>query len=140
YSNLYFEEEEKLEVTENSGPDESDLLNWWFHLTNRQNVIFNSALLGLVIFTNFCVSHPYFMGKFRSGMNVRVAVTRLVYEKALRVTNQAVQRITVGKIVNLISNDASRFEWGSIFFGYIYLSPLETVVGIFLLYQYIGRS
>src|SRR5699024_3264561 len=107
---------------------------------NRQNVILNSCLLGLVMFANFCVSHPYFISKYRYAMHVRVAITRLVYSKALKVTNPAIQRITVGKIVNLISNDASRFDAAYFYVDFLYLAPLETAVGIFLLYQYIGRS
>lgn len=55
-------------------------------------------------------------------------------------TGSAVQRITTGKITNLISNDASRFDLAYIFVGYIYLSPIETTIGIWLLYGYIGRS
>ena len=55
-------------------------------------------------------------------------------------TNSALQRITTGQVTNLISNDANRFDMGYIYACYLYLSPIETVVGIWLLYTYLGRS
>lgn len=155
YSNRYFEEEINETVNSFNGTllvfsssiqtsraNSTDLLFDWFNvqLNNRQYVIFFSALLALVIFVNVCISHPYFFFQFRYGMNVRVALTRLVFEKALRVTNNTVQRITIGKIVNLISNDANRFDIAYIYVGFVYCAFLETAVGLFFMYQYVGWS
>lgn len=61
-------------------------------------------------------------------------------QKALKITSGALQRITSGRVTNLISNDANRFDMGYIYACYIYLSPIETVVGIWILYLYINRS
>ena len=40
----------------------------------------------------------------------------------------------------MISNDANRFDIAYIYVGFIYCALLETAVGIFFMYQYIGWS
>lgn len=145
YSTKYFEQI----ISENEMPNAdqnatmfdaaANNLGSWFNFTNRQNVILYSALLALMIFVNVFWSHPYFMTTYRYGMNVRVAVTRLVYEKALRVSNNCVQRFTIGTLVNLISNDANRFDMAYIYTGYIHTSMIILTVSMLLIYQYIGR-
>ena len=120
--------------------DSSTFLNQWLQYTNRQNVILYSAILSLMVMVNILVPHPFFMAKYRFGMQVRSAITRLVYEKALRVTNQAVQRFTVGKIVNLISNDVNRFDVCFVNIEFSYLALVETGVAMTILYIYFGRA
>ena len=49
------------------------------------------------------------------------------------------QNITQGRIVNLISNDAAKFDVVFIYFEFMYLAIFETAVAMFFLYLYIGR-
>lgn len=86
FANLFYEElkanEMNLTKTENFTlyHNNGDLVDSdWFKLSNRENVILNSLLLGLMIFINFLISHPAFMCEYRYGMHCRVAVTRLIY-------------------------------------------------------------
>ncbi|KPM02613.1 ABC transporter-like protein 1 [Sarcoptes scabiei] len=79
---------------------------------------------------NFVISHPYFMENFRTGLHVRVGLTRLIYEKALKVSNTAVQRNTIGRIVNLISTDASRFDICFTAVYFFYCAIIHCAVGI----------
>ena len=108
------------------------------NLSDRALVILYTVLLALIILINVLVSHPYFFVQFRYGMNIRVAITKLVYDKVLRVTNQAVHRITVGKVVNLLSTDANRFDIAYIYVGFVYCALIETAIGVYFLYLYIG--
>lgn len=132
YSNRYFEDVSEDEIV----VDDSDLLN----MTHRQSIMLYSGLLCVIVFANFFISHPYYMGKFRYGMDIRVAVSRLIYAKALRITTSTVQRSTIGKIVNLISNDVNRFDIAYIYLSYTYLGPLITIVSLFAMYQFIQWS
>ncbi|OTF76593.1 hypothetical protein BLA29_005013, partial [Euroglyphus maynei] len=84
--------------------------------------------------------HPYFMCNFRVGMNIRVALTKLIYDKSLRLSQSAIQRITIGKIVNLISTDASRFDASFMANYFIIGGPLHLIVAISFLYLYIGKA
>lgn len=104
----------------------------------KQQVILWSLLLAAVILGNLLLLHPYFFALFRYGMNIRVAVTRLVFEKALKVSTNAVQRSTVGRIVNLISNDANRFEVAYVYVTFVLCALPETFVAIACMYYYIG--
>lgn len=105
---------------------------------NYQNVINWSLILAAVILGNLLLLHPYFFALFRYGMNIRVAVTRLVFSKALKVSTNAVQRSTVGRIVNLISNDANRFEVAYVYVTFVVCALPETFVAIACIYYYIG--
>ncbi len=104
----------------------------------KQNVILYSLLLAAVILGNLLLLHPYFFALFRYGMNIRVSVTRLVFEKALKVSTNAVQRSTVGRIVNLISNDANRFEVAYVYVTFVFCALPETLVALACMYYYIG--
>ncbi|KAF7494109.1 Multidrug resistance-associated protein 4 [Sarcoptes scabiei] len=117
-------------------------INWLSFLaistTNHlHNAYFFAALLCSTIMVNFVINHPYFMENFRTGLHVRVALTRLIYEKALKVSNTAVQRNTIGRIVNLISTDASRFDICFTAVYFFYCAIIHCAVGMFFLYIYL---
>lgn len=117
-------------------------INWLSFLaistTNHlHNAYFFAALLCSTIMINFVISHPYFMENFRTGLHVRVGLTRLIYEKALKVSNTAVQRNTIGRIVNLISTDASRFDICFTAVYFFYCAIIHCAVGMFFLYIYL---
>ena len=90
FANLFYEEAKTSSIASGNATflqdslkadnNNSDLINRWFELSSRDNVILNSLFLGLMIFLNFCISHPVFMAEYRYGMHCRVAVTRLIYE------------------------------------------------------------
>lgn len=72
-------------------------------------------------------------------MHIRVAVSRLIFEKAMRVSTNSVQRNTIGKIVNLVSNDANRFDIAYIYVGFVYCALLETTVGMSVSFSSLNR-
>lgn len=146
YSNLYHEEQidEKLNNgTTSSQPTalalKSNFIENLLQLSNRQFVIFFSVLLGILTLLNILISHPYFMLKWRLGMRIRIALSRLIYEKSLKVTTETVQRTTVGRITNLVANDAARFDSVFIYSEFLYMSFLEAPVAMIFLYFYIRR-
>lgn len=44
----------------------------------------------------------------------------------------------MGQVVNLLSNDVNRFDVASVFFHYLWLGPLETLVIAYFTYEELG--
>jgi ATP-binding cassette subfamily C (CFTR/MRP) protein 4 len=62
------------------------------------------------------------------GMKIRIACCSLVYRKLLKLKKTTVQKITLGQIVNLLSNDAQRFDQVFAFLHFSWISPLKIIV------------
>lgn len=82
----------------------------------------------------------YTMIAFHTGMRIRVAVCSLIYRKALRLSRTALGQTAPGKVVNLLSNDVSRFDLVSIFVNAMWSAPLLTIIIAVMLYLEIGYS
>lgn len=142
YANLYREELEKKSQMLTGNKNFTNLFEEKVDssgLSNKQNVYLYSGVLGLAVVLNFILSHPNYIEMHRMGMHYRICVSRLVYEKALRISNGNVQKNTVGKIVNLISNDASRSDITFAFVFALFTAPVTAAVGLWLLSTYMGK-
>ncbi|XP_050058893.1 ATP-binding cassette sub-family C member 4-like isoform X5 [Aphis gossypii] len=93
------------------------------------------ALLMVMILSHFGVEK-----NLECGMKMRVSSCSLIYRKALRLSQKSLEEITTGKVINLISNDVSRFDQGMTILHYIWIGPLTTVVVTYFLWQEIGVS
>lgn len=67
-------------------------------------------------------------------MKVRIAVCSAVYRKALRLSKTALGDTSPGKVVNLLSNDVSRFDIVSVFVHSMWSAPLLTLIVGYLLW------
>lgn len=86
------------------------------------------------------LNHPYTMGVSHLGMKVRISVCSLIYRKVLRLNKASLKDTPVGQLVNLFSNDVSRFDYASVFINHIWVAPIQACVVAYLLYQKIGIS
>ncbi|CAG9761169.1 unnamed protein product [Ceutorhynchus assimilis] len=75
---------------------------------------------------------------FIVGLHVRTILTSAIYRKSLRISNAARKDKTVGEIVNLMSNDAQKFQELVIFVNMLWSAPISIVLAIFFLYQELG--
>lgn len=107
------------------------------HISLRKNVFFFNCCHRnlLLIFLIHYHLHDNFV-----GMKMKVATSTLIYRKVLKLSKSALAETTVGQMVNLISNDASRFELATVHFHYLWLAPLETIIVMVLMYFYVGYS
>ncbi|KAK0070811.1 hypothetical protein PV325_014034, partial [Microctonus aethiopoides] len=94
-------------------------------------VILCSAIIGFVM-------NLYFMSIYHTGMKMRVASCSLIYRKALKLSKAALAKTTVGQAVNLLSNDADRFNMSPTLIGYIIIGPLQMIIITYIMYQEIG--
>lgn len=87
----------------------------------------------------FC-QHNFMMYQLIMGVKIKVAATALIYRKALKLSRSSLVETNIGQMVNLISNDVTRFENAVKHIHSLWLGPVEMVVVIVLLYVYVGVS
>lgn len=75
------------------------------------------------------------MGIQHLSMKMRIACSSLVYRKSLKLSKTALGRTTVGHVVNLLSNDVSKFDQGFVLAHFIWIGPIEAGIGTYLLWQ-----
>jgi ATP-binding cassette subfamily C (CFTR/MRP) protein 4 len=63
------------------------------------------------------------------GMKVRVACSSLIYRKSLKLKKATLQSVTTGQVINLLSNDVNRLDFAFMYIHFIWISPVEIVVG-----------
>ncbi|CAG2182156.1 unnamed protein product, partial [Oppiella nova] len=74
----------------------------------------------------------------RMGMRLRAASSTLIYKKSLKLSRASLAKTTVGHIVNLMSNDVSRFDEFSINVCYLLVAPIQTGITVYIIYTEIS--
>lgn len=101
--------------------------------------VYAGLILALSIIGAISVNQ-FMVKSFFNGMKVRLATCSLIYRKALKLSNSALGNTSVGKVVNLLSNDVSRFDIVSIFIHSMWIAPLLTIIVGVLLYREVGYA
>ncbi|KAG5681565.1 hypothetical protein PVAND_010984 [Polypedilum vanderplanki] len=101
---------------------------------------FYASMLVLINIGGALFVNQFILGSFSNGMKVRLATCSLIYRKALKLSTTALGNTSVGKVVNLLSNDVSRFDIVSVFIHAMWLAPLLTIIVGILLYQEVGTA
>jgi ATP-binding cassette, subfamily C (CFTR/MRP), member 4 len=108
--------------------------------TSKEQAYIYGAILILLTAIGSIVLNQFMILCFFNGMKVRVATCSLVYRKSLRLSATALGNTSVGKVVNLLSNDVSRFDIVSVFINSMWLAPLLTIIVAILLYNEVGTA
>jgi ATP-binding cassette subfamily C (CFTR/MRP) protein 4 len=64
------------------------------------------------------------------GMKTRIACSSLIYRRILKFEKIALQKVTVGKVINLLSNDVNRLERAFALVHFLWIAPIEIVLGV----------
>lgn len=108
-------------------------------LTKEDALWYAGAVVGL----NACSAlliNQFICNAFHYGMKVRAACCALIYRKALRLSRTALGETASGKIVNLLSNDVSRFDIVSIFIHPMWVCPLTALIVAYFLWADAGLA
>jgi ATP-binding cassette subfamily C (CFTR/MRP) protein 4 len=73
-----------------------------------------------------------------SGMRVRVGLIAAIYQKCLNLS--LADTSSTGLVINLVSNDVQRFEDCAPFLHYLWITPLQMIGFMTLIYYQIGYS
>eukprot|EP00058_Branchiostoma_floridae_P007841 XP_002593329.1 hypothetical protein BRAFLDRAFT_119583 [Branchiostoma floridae] len=97
-----------------------------------------ALIISVCAFTVSLCQHPYMYLQQAIGWKMRVACCGLVYRKALKLNHAALGKSNTGQIVNLMSNDVSKFDLVFQFSNYVWIAPLAIIVVTTLLYRDLG--
>ncbi|GLV37821.1 uncharacterized protein CBL_06477 [Carabus blaptoides fortunei] len=104
----------------------------------RNEAILYASCIVLCSIASVIFQHPYMLSVMHIGMKIRVACTSLMYRKTLRMSMLALSPTTVGNVVNLMSNDATRFDIVTMFLHYLWISPIQMIMFTYILYTQVG--
>ncbi|CAF4657588.1 unnamed protein product, partial [Rotaria sp. Silwood2] len=94
--------------------------------------------LGLATIFQSLLHHQFFFRTIRTGMHIRIGLSSIIYKRLLSLPLTAIMKTTTGQLINLISNDVSKFEELSITMHYIWAAPLEAIVVFGLIWNEIA--
>jgi ABC-type bacteriocin/lantibiotic exporter with double-glycine peptidase domain len=102
--------------------------------------IFYTLLLFITaLIQSFALQH-YFHRMFIVGGRIRTATSNLIYKKSLKLSTSARKTATVGEMTNLMSINAQMLADLTTYLNVVWSSPLQIVLAVALLYQYLGIS
>ena len=109
--------------------------NWAWHST-RSRIVAKSVFLFICLCGNMISSQYYLFHSTYIGMKCRLAISYLIYKKALKISLMTLETTTSGQIVNLIASDVNKFDSAFYYIQYIYIAPLHTLVVFLVLGQF----
>ncbi|CAF4508011.1 unnamed protein product, partial [Didymodactylos carnosus] len=84
--------------------------------------------LGLAVMLQSFIHQQLGFRTTRIGTQIRIAITSTIYKRVLNLRENAFMKTTTGQIVNLIANDASKFEELGLYIHYLWEAPLEACI------------
>ena len=80
------------------------------------------------------------MGDLFNVLLPKLTVKNIYTFQALRLSKKALGESTIGQMVNLLSNDVSRFDFSTIFIHYLWCGPLQFLIIMYLTWLSIGNA
>lgn len=107
--------------------------------SSNNNIIYASVII-MATFLEVIIFNLYTMQYIQIAVRVRVACSGLIYRKTLRLGKGELSEISVGHIVNLLSNDMKQLVnfWRS--YNYLWAAPIQTVLVLYLIYIISGPT
>jgi len=86
------------------------------------------------------IHHHAFYLAWRSGLQMRVALTGVIYDKAVNLSLRSLADVSVGHVVNLSAQDVEGFQLFGCFFHFLYQPIFEASMILYFGIQEIGMS
>lgn len=91
-------------------------------------------LILLTLLGCFCNHHSDLRQRL-VGARMRIACCSAIYRKTLRMSKKAAGQTPAGYLINLLSNDVSRLDYGFIFLHYVWVLPFQAVFTCYLIWR-----
>ncbi|XP_060873079.1 ATP-binding cassette sub-family C member 4-like isoform X2 [Metopolophium dirhodum] len=108
--------------------------------TDVEQAYMYAACLTISTLVSMVLYHVPQVNMIHYGMKMRIACCSIIFRKAMRLSNTSLGETSVGRVVNLLSNDVNRFDKALFFLHFLWISPLQTIVVSYFLWQEIGVS
>lgn len=94
----------------------------------------------IVSVTQTACLHQYFQRAFDLGMKIKSALTSVIYDKSLVISNETKQASNTGDIVNLMSVDVQRLQDLVQNLQIIWSGPFQIIICLYSLHGLLGNS
>jgi ATP-binding cassette subfamily C (CFTR/MRP) protein 4 len=108
-------------------------------ITKNQAYVYASGIIVLSLINNI-FQHSCFFGLQHLALKMQIACRSLIYRKALKLSKMSMEESTVGQMVNLMSNDVSRFQYICLHLHHIVIAPIQTIIVLYLLFATVNAS
>ncbi|KYB25908.1 hypothetical protein TcasGA2_TC034098 [Tribolium castaneum] len=107
---------------------------------SRNDAILSVVMISLMSFIRLLVFHRFFSYVKVLAMKMRVACSSLIYKKCLNLRKTSLQKISTGQLINLVTNDVGTFDYAVMFLHFIWIGPVELIIGTFFIDVTIGQG
>ncbi|XP_060229830.1 cystic fibrosis transmembrane conductance regulator [Meriones unguiculatus] len=106
----------------------------------RSIAIYLGIGLCLLFIVRTLLLHPAIFGLHRIGMQMRVAMFSLIYKKTLKLSSRVLDKISIGQLVSLLSNNLNKFDEGLALAHFVWIAPLQVALLMGLLWDLLQVS
>ena len=75
---------------------------------------------------------------FCTGIQLRTVCTTALFKKVMRLQQTTLRKTSIGQIINLISNDVYKLQFGVPYWNYVWISPIQIVLATVTTLFHIG--
>ncbi|XP_044918846.1 cystic fibrosis transmembrane conductance regulator isoform X3 [Mustela putorius furo] len=106
----------------------------------RSIAIYLGIGLCLLFVMRTLLLHPAIFGLHRIGMQMRIAMFSLIYKKTLKLSSRVLDKISIGQLVSLLSNNLNKFDEGLALAHFVWIAPLQVTLLMGLLWDLLQAS
>ncbi|XP_012616557.1 cystic fibrosis transmembrane conductance regulator [Microcebus murinus] len=106
----------------------------------RSIAIYLGIGLCLLFIVRMLLLHPAIFGLHHIGMQMRIAMFSLIYKKILKLSSRVLDKISIGQLVSLLSNNLNKFDEGLALAHFVWIAPLQVMLLMGLLWELLQAS
>lgn len=92
----------------------------------------------LTVLFNGLFFHPFIFFIYECGMKFRLGCSALIYKKVLRLSKSTSYTGMNGQVINLLTNDVSKFEVMFCYIHDVWKGPIEILCMGYIIYSEVG--